>query len=115
MLSRKGSIWFLVVLTSAVTVAALALPPLPQPPEYHQFAYQRALPDLPNFFNVSSNIAFLLVGSAGVVLCLRNRRPLPSRPLLDPSVRWTYVVMFAAVALTCAGSAYYHWNRTTHG
>ena len=108
MVRRNAALWFLVVLTSAVAVAALALPPLPQPPEYHQFADQRALLGIPNFFNVSSNIAFLLVGGAGVVLCLRDRSPHPSRPLLDPSVRWTYLLMFAAVALTCAGSAYYH-------
>jgi len=105
---RNAALWFLVVLTSAVAVAALALPPLPQPPEYHQFADQRALLGIPNFFNVSSNIAFLLVGGAGVVLCLRDRSPHPSQPLLGPSVRWTYLVLFAAVALTCVGSAYYH-------
>jgi hypothetical protein len=96
------------VLALAVTVAALALPPLPQPPEYHQFADQRTLLGIPNFFNVSSNVAFLLVGGAGVVLLLRNRPPHASQPLVDPSVRWPYLVLFAAVALTCVGSAYYH-------
>ena len=108
MLTRKAGIWFLVLLTLAVTVAALALPPLPQPPEYHQFADQRTLLGIPNFFNVSSNVAFLLVGGAGVVLILRNDSRHASQPLLDPSVRWPYLVLFAAVALTCVGSAYYH-------
>jgi len=108
MVARKAGIWFLAVLTLAVTVAALALPPLPQPPEYHQFADQRTLLGIPNFFNVSSNVAFLLVGSAGVVLLLRNRSAHASQSLLDPSVRWPYLVAFAALALTCAGSAYYH-------
>jgi hypothetical protein len=106
--SRNAGIWILVVLTLAVTVTALTLPPLPQPPEYHRFADQRTLLGIPNFFNVSSNVAFLLVGGAGVVLCLRNRSPNASRPLLDSSVRWPYLVLFAAVALTCVGSAYYH-------
>ena len=106
--SRNAGIWILAVLALAVTVAALALPPLPQPPEYHQFADQRALLGIPSFFNVFSNVAFLLVGSAGVVLGLRNRSPHASQSLLDPSIRWTYLVMFAAVALTCVGSAYYH-------
>lgn len=108
MVARKAGIWFLAVLALAVTVAALALPPLPQPPEYHQFADQRTLLGIPNFFNVSSNVAFLLVGGAGVVLLFRNRSPHASQPLLHPSVRWPYLVLFAAVALTCVGSAYYH-------
>jgi hypothetical protein len=107
-LTRKAGIWFLLLLTLAVTVAALALPPLPQPLEYHQFADQRTLLGIPNFFNVSSGVAFLLVGGAGVVLLLRNRSPHASQLLLDPSVRWPYLVLFAAVALTCVGSAYYH-------
>jgi hypothetical protein len=106
--ARKAGLWFLVALALAVTVAAVALPSLPQPPEYHQFADQRTLLGIPNFFNVFSNVAFLLVGGAGVVLLLRNRLPHASQPLLDRSVRWTYLVLFAAVALTCVGSAYYH-------
>lgn len=108
MVARKASIWFLALLALAVTVAAMALPPLPQPPEYHQFADQRALFGIPNFFNVSSNVAFLLVGAAGVVVLLRNRSPHASQPLLESSVRWPYLVLFVAVALTCVGSAYYH-------
>jgi hypothetical protein len=86
--ARTAGIWFLAVLALAITVAALALPPLPQPPEYHQFADRRTLLGIPNFFNVFSNVAFLLVGGAGVVLLLRNRLPHASQPLLDRSVRW---------------------------
>ncbi|MGQ0578470.1 MAG: alkaline phytoceramidase [Betaproteobacteria bacterium] len=107
MLARKAGIWSLAVLALAVTLAAVALPPLPQPPEYHQFADQRMLLGIPNFCNVSSNVAFALVGGAGIVSLLRNRSN-RSRPLLDQSNRWPYLVLFAAVALTCIGSAYYH-------
>ncbi len=107
-MARNAGIWFLATLALAVTVAAVALPPLPQPPEYHRFADQRTLLGIPNFFNVSSNAAFLLVGGAGVVSLLRNRSPHAPQPLLDHSVRWPYLVLFAAVALTCVGSVYYH-------
>jgi hypothetical protein len=50
--------------------------------------------------------------------------PCTSQPLLDRSVRWTNLVLFAAVALTCVGSAYYHlapdssrltWDRLPMG
>ena len=108
MRDNKARIWFLVLLALAATVAALALPSLPQPPQYHRFADERTLLGVPGFFNVLSNVAFLLVGGAGVIVCLRNRSTDGSPWLLDPSVRWTYLVLFAAVALTCFGSAYYH-------
>lgn len=108
MLTRKAGIWFLAALAMAVTLAALTLPPLPQPPGYHQFADQRTLLGIPNFFNVFSNVPFLLVGGAGVLLLLRNRSPHASQPIMDASVRWPYLVLFAAVALVCVGSACYH-------
>ena len=104
----KTAVAILIVLALATAVACLALPPLPQPPEYHQFADQRPLLGIVNFFNVSSNIAFLLVGGAGIVVLLRNRPRTGSELLLAPALRVPYLTMFAAVALTSVGSAYYH-------
>ena len=39
---------------------------IPQDPAYHQFADQREFLGVPNFFNVSSNLAFIIIG----VYCL---------------------------------------------
>ena len=52
-------------------VASLAilplLPPVPQDPSYHQFADQRTLLlGIPNFWNVISNLPFVLVGAMGL-------------------------------------------------
>jgi len=41
------------------------LPPIAQDPSYHQFADQRTLLGIPNFWNVVSNLPFVLVGPGG--------------------------------------------------
>jgi len=80
----------------AVSLAALPLlPSIPQDQSYHQFADQRTLLGIPNFWNVVSNLPFIAVGAAGL---LQFRR--------DPAI----VVLFLGILLTGFGSAYYHWN-----
>ena len=80
-------------------VASLAilplLPPIPQDPSYHDFADQRTLLGIPHFWNVVSNLPFVLVGAAGLWQFARDR---------------AIFVLFLGVFLTGFGSAYYHWN-----
>src|SRR5207249_3774778 len=72
-----------------------------QDPTYHDFADRRTFFGIPNFFDVTSNLAFLLVGIAGLRTCLRNG--------LDGNC-YAWVALFAGVTLVSAGSAYYHWE-----
>ena len=76
-------------------VALLPLPPLLQDQTYHQFADQRELFGIPNFWNVVSNLPFIAVGLAGL---LRFRRDA------------TTLVLFTGLFLTGFGSSYYHLN-----
>jgi Ceramidase len=85
----------LVGLMSASLAGLLLLPPIPQDQSYHQFADQRAIFGIPNFWNVVSNLPFLAVGAAGLWR-FRN----------DPAT----VVLFLGIFLTGIGSSYYHWN-----
>ena len=73
----------------------LLLPPIPQDQSYHQFADQCTILGIPNFWNVVSNLPFLVVGAVG----LRRFRD-------DPAT----FVFFLGVFLTGIGSSYYHWN-----
>jgi hypothetical protein len=82
-------------LTAASLAALLLVPPIPQDQSYHQFADQRTIFGIPNFWNVVSNFPFLAVGVAG----LRRFRG-------DVAT----VVFFLGVFLTGIGSSYYHWN-----
>jgi hypothetical protein len=79
-----------------VSLAALwPLPPLLQDQNYHQFADQRELFGVPNFWNVVSNIPFIGVGAAGLLLLRGNA---------------IVVVLFTGLFLTGFGSSYYHLN-----
>jgi hypothetical protein len=44
----------------------LLLPTISQDQSYHQFADQRNLLGVPNFWNVVSNLPFIAVGAAGL-------------------------------------------------
>jgi Ceramidase len=84
-----------------VTIASLAalllLPPIPQDQNYHQFADQRTLLGIPNFWNVVSNLPMIAVGAVGLRRFLRD----PARFML-----------FFGIFATGFGSFYYHWNPT---
>jgi hypothetical protein len=86
-----------VLVLAAVTVVSLLalpfLPPVPQDQAYHLFADQRTCLGIANFWNVVSNLPFLLIGAAG----LRLPGPLSIR------------MIFLGVFLVGFGSPYYHW------
>lgn len=88
-----------------MAIALLLLPPIPQDPAYHDFADQRGWLGIPNFFNVVSNLPFVLVGVRG--FHDSNGR---LRAGMLAGLRPAYPTFFAGVALTGVGSAYYHWN-----
>ena len=80
---------------AAVSLLALAfVPPIPQPQGYHQFADQRTLLGVPNFWNVVSNVPFILVGALGLWRVRGDR---------------SASVFFLGVFLTGFSSSYYHW------
>ena len=94
---------YIVAFTLLSIAAALLLPAMPQPAEYHNFADRRAGFGIENFLDVVSNVAFLLAGLAGLLVVLRPRTRFAS-----DSERWPYAIFFAGVLLTAVGSAYYH-------
>lgn len=81
--------------------ALLLQAPIAQDQNYHAFADSRALSGIPNFGDVASNLPFLIVGLAGLWLCLsRDLGPL----------RNAWLVMFTGIALVGVASSYYHWT-----
>ena len=69
--------------------------PIRQPQSYHNFADQRTFLQIPNFFDVTSNAPFLLVGLLGLS---KSRNTFKS------------TFFYLTVCLVCLGSAYYHWQ-----
>jgi hypothetical protein len=92
---RNNPLLILFGLMVASLAGLLLVAPIPQDQTYHQFADRRTLFGIPNFWNVVSNIPFIVVGAAGL---WKLRR--------DPAT----VVLFTGIFLTGFGSAYYHWN-----
>ena len=90
----------LVAICAAMLALILSRAPIAQDLAYHNFADRRTICGVPNAFDVSSNLAFLIVGVLGV-LFWRARR---GEGLL---VSW--LVLFAGTALVFFGSGYYHW------
>lgn len=97
----------LIALAVLMIVAAALAPRIPQDPAYHNFADQRLIFGVPNFWNVASNVPFLFVGVFGLMLTLGAGAL--CRFILSRE-RWPYAVLFAGVVLTCFGSGYYHWS-----
>ena len=81
-----------------------SFPAIPQDPAYHDFADDRTLFGVPNFWNVVSNAAFLLVGILGLRKLFRGALP--------TATRQPYLVFCIGIVLVSLGSAYYHLDPT---
>ena len=95
---------FLVALSAILIVAVFFLDPVAQDPAYYEFADNRSILALPNFWNVTSNFAFVLVGAAGLFY-FRSK----NHPGVHPDLHVAYVIFFVGVFLTGIGSAYFHF------
>jgi hypothetical protein len=104
----RARVGLLGVLSVGMLLVAGLVPPIPQPEEYHQFADRREYFGIANFFNVVSNVAFLLVGMAGILFLTRSGRAGTGTTFVEPRECWPYLVLFTSVALIGFGSAYYH-------
>lgn len=95
---------FLVLLVAGSLIAGISLiEPIAQNPSYHQFADTRRLLGIPNFWNVATNVLFLISGTAGLRYL---SDPIPGGIL--PSLLPIYRTFFAGILFTAIGSGWYH-------
>jgi len=83
----------LLVFMLASLLGLFLLPPIVQNQNYHDFADQRTLFGIPNFWNVVSNVPFLGIGAVG---------------LWQFGSSQATMLLFLGIFLTGFGSAYYH-------
>jgi ceramidase len=93
--NRDRPLLVFLALTIASLAALLLLPPILQSQDYHRFADARVVLGVPNFWNVISNIPFVVIGAVGLA---RHRETT------------AIVFIFFGIFLTGFGSSYYHWS-----
>ncbi len=84
----------IVILMVGSLAVLLLLPSVLQNQSYHGFADARTVLGVPNFWNVVSNIPFMIVGAVGLARCRHDAAT---------------TIVFAGIFLTGFGSSYYHW------
>ena len=87
---------------SLTAICCAVLPPLAQDPLYHAFADARTLHGVPNFWNVISNLPFLLVALYGI------KTVRSGTAFVEPWERIAYGILLAGTAAVGLGSTYYH-------
>jgi hypothetical protein len=96
----------MVILISCTALALLAMlfvPPISQDLSYHRFADRNTILNIPNFWNVFSNLPFILVGLMGL-----RELFMKSRGGVLTELITAYRLFFVSVTLIGLGSAYYH-------
>lgn len=81
-------------------IALLILGPIRQDQNYHDFADQRKLWNIPNFLNVITNLPFAIVGLLGLQL---------TRNIKENELKYIFFTLFTGFLLLTLGSGYYHW------
>ncbi len=100
---NTNTIVLTLVSVAAIVAVFLFVAPVPQDLAYHNFSDTRMLFGIDNFWNVSSNLPFLLVGVAGLYYIHRHRDA-----VCVSGLETAYRVFFIGILLTAFGSGYYH-------
>jgi hypothetical protein len=95
--------WLIARSVAAIVLFFIAVDPIAQDPRYHDFADTRRVFGFPNFWNVASNLPFLVVGLAGLGVVVGRPRLVRSSEM-----RWPWIMFFSGLVLTALGSGYFH-------
>jgi predicted membrane channel-forming protein YqfA (hemolysin III family) len=104
MLEQKHHSHILIFIASVAVMAMLFFDRIPQDPAYHQFADTRQIAGIANFWNVFSNVPFLLAGGYGLWRW---------KYIIERQDHRAYIVLCIGVLLVSVGSAYYHYAPST--
>ncbi|TRX03007.1 ceramidase domain-containing protein [Candidatus Methylobacter oryzae] len=94
----------LAVIVAAI-IAVFNVDPIAQNPAYHDFADQRRIFNIDNFFNVLTNLPLVIAGIIGIRLVASGQ----ARGGLA-ELKTMYLAFFIGVFLSGLGSAYYHYQ-----
>lgn len=103
MLLQRIGVLLIIAISIIATCVALFTAPIAQDLDYHFFKDARQILTIPNFFNVFSNLPFLIVGLIGIKKLLQNKL------IIIEEFKQAYFIFLLGVALVALGSSYYHY------
>jgi len=104
LLSKEHLGYALIVFTALLVIGGiLTKGPIPQDVTYHLFVDTREIWLIPNFWNVVTNIPFVIVGLLGLF-----KLRLPGKLKVINDTRIAYILLFFGTFLVGFGSSYYH-------
>ena len=89
---------FVIAIIALLSLIVWLVPAIPQDPAYHNFADTSKIAGINNFWNVASNLPFILAGGYGLV----------KLSALEPEMRTFTRVYSGGLILICFGSSWYH-------
>lgn len=101
----KEKVTALVLLLFIGCIGMTFVPAVCQDINYHHFADRNEYFSIPNFWNVVSNLPFLIIGGLGMLFILFK-----SKERIVEILQPNYFIFFLGILLTGLGSSYYHWN-----
>lgn len=103
MLSNNKIRYVILFFITFVAIVLLCISgPISQDQQYHLFADDREIIDIPNFWNVISNIPFLIIGTLGMLFIFQNNKENNIKLWMNS------FVFFIGIFFTGIGSMYYH-------
>ena len=98
---KKEKVGYYILISVAIIsiISLFILSPITQDKKYHDFCDSSTIFNIPNFWNVVSNLPFLIVGCIGLI---------KSSKLSKSKIQ--YLVFFGGITLVSIGSGYYHLN-----
>lgn len=92
----------LILFTTCCIVTAFSFKPIAQDSAYHHFADQRKIFGVSNFYNVITNLPFLIIGVMGLISFIKRDQ--------NRFTSIAYLALFIGVIGIGLGSAWYHYN-----
>ena len=102
---KKEKVGYFIIASVALlaVIAIMTQDPIAQDPAYHLLADTSKILNLQNFWNVISNLPYLIIGILGFYKVSQS-----SGLAIFAELKLAYLLFFAAVAAVSLGSGYYH-------
>lgn len=108
-MNRRIKVGVLLAIAASAIIGVFFVPVFPQDIAYHTFFDQRSVYGIANFWNVVSNLPFLIVGLAGFQMLAAH-----SQSHYIRQNRLAYYLFALGISLTAFGSAYYHLHPSNN-